>query len=185
VSPVPSDLVLMSITRAAVDATGATLGWLVALDGDGLRVVAAAGADVPVDLVDTRVAAGGAAALVLASGQPMAVVPRSNDEQFSRGVPAAIGVTPTSVLCVPCGEDQVMGALEVINKAGGGSFSFDDVEIATLLAGIAGAALSSDARARTVPSPRELANDLEVLAAQDPSRYATIAGVLGALFDRE
>lgn len=184
-SGVPSDPVLMAITRAAVNATGATVGWLAALDGDALRVVAAAGADVPVDLVDARIEAGGAAALVLASGQPMAVVPRSNDTQFSRGVPAAIGVVPTSVLCVPCGEDEVLGALEVIDKNGGGSFSFDDIEIATLLAGIAGAALASDATARSVATPRELASRLEVIATHDPARYAAIATVLDALFARE
>ena len=76
----------MAITSAAVNATGATIGWLAVLDGDALRVVAAAGTDVPVDLVDARVAAGGASALVLASGQPMAVVPRGNGTQFSQGV---------------------------------------------------------------------------------------------------
>ena len=54
VSDVPSDPVLMAIARAAVNATGASVGWLAALDGDALRVVAAAGTDVPVDLVDAQ-----------------------------------------------------------------------------------------------------------------------------------
>ena len=89
------------------------------------------------------------------------------------------------MLCVPCGDDQVLGALELINKDGGGSFSFDDIEIATLLAGIAGAALSSDATARSVATPRELASQLEVIATQDPARYAAIAGVLDQLLDRD
>ena len=145
VSGVPSDPVLMAIVRAAVNATGATVGWLAALDDDALRVVAAAGTDAPVDLVDARVAAGGAAR---SCSRP------ANPWRSSRGVttPSSRKVSrPRSESCphrcCVCRAVTIRcwAALELIDKDGGGSFSFDDIEIATLLAGIAGAALSSDA----------------------------------------
>ena len=87
------------------------------------------------------------------------------------------------MLSVPCAtDDGVFGALEVIDKQDGGRFTIDDVEIVTLLGGIAGAALAdtSDATATVIP-PEELAGELRQLAAGDPARYASVAGVVRAL----
>ena len=51
----PFDPVLDAVTRAAVDGTGAARGWVVAPEGDGLRVAASAGGEDPGRLLDARV----------------------------------------------------------------------------------------------------------------------------------
>lgn len=176
------DPVLDAVTRAAVDATGATRGWIVEPDDEGLRIVATAGGEDPGRLLDAHVdGSGGTAGLVLASGSPMAIVPRPGDASTTAGVAALVGVAPTAVLCVPCGESEVVGALELVDKAGGGGFTFDDVELASLLAGIAGVALQSRAGMTAGPSVPELAASLERLATADPARYSSVATVVAAL----
>lgn len=178
--------VLAAIVKAAADVTGATAGWVVGVDGDRLAVRALAG-DAPESLVGTHVAAGaGAAGYVVASGQPLALASRAGDPRAAEGLAAALGRLPGSVLCVPCEtEEAVVGALELIDKVGGGSFSFDDVELATLLAGIAGAALAAPvagaAGVPAPPSPAELAAGLARLASEAPARYAAVAEVVVAL----
>ena len=89
----------------------------------------------------------GTVGYVVSSGQPMAIAPRGADPRLSEGLGARLGRMPASLLCVPCHhEDAIVGALELVDKAGGAPFSIDDVELVTLLGGIAGAALSLAAR---------------------------------------
>jgi hypothetical protein len=78
-------------------------------------------------------------------------------------------------------ESTACGALEVVDKAGGGRFTFDDVELVTLLAGIAAAALTTSAPALIAPRPTELAGDLQRLAETDAVRYAAVATAVNAL----
>jgi hypothetical protein len=113
--------------------------------------------------------------------------PRRDDPRGSEGVAALAGVQPWSVLAVPCTtDDAVLGVMELVDKHGGGPFSFDDVELATLLAGVAGAALAADdGLDRAVPSPRELSGGLERLASNDPARYATLATFLTSVLPDE
>jgi GAF domain-containing protein len=179
---VPFDPVLDAVMRAAVSATGATNGWIVEPADERLRVVAAAGGEAGT-LVDREIdgSAGGTVGLVLASGPPMALSPRPDDPRATQGVASLLGVVPASVLCVPCGDDEVVGALELVDKTGGGSFSFDDVEIATLLAGIAGVGITARTGGPDLPTPAELASALERLAVVVPSRYSTVARIVGAL----
>lgn len=177
--------VLAAIAKAAADVTCAAAGWVVGVDGDRLVVRAVAG-DAPGSLVGTEVPAGsGAAGYVVASGQPLALASRAGDPRAAEGLAAALGRPPGSVLCVPCEtEEGVVGALELVDRAGGGSFSFDDVELATLLAGIAGVAMVSDGDSHdhpVAPSPSELADGLARLAADDPARYPAVAGVVASL----
>jgi len=174
--------VLAAILQAGIDATGAGGGWLLAARGDRLSVVAASGPD---PAIGVTVAAGeGTAGFVVASGQPLAMAPRDGDPRFAEGVMAITGRRPTSVLTVPCAtDDGVVGALELVDKVGRGSFGFDDVELATLLADIAGVALSQldDDIGPTVPDPAQLGGELARLAATAPARYAAVATMLGAL----
>jgi GAF domain-containing protein len=87
---------------------------------------------------------------------------------------------------VPCADDDsVAGALEVVDKTGGGRFSLDDVELATLLGGIAAAALvPSMGTGSAVLTPTELGRGLQRLATSEPTRYAALATAVGALLDR-
>ena len=174
------DPVLQAITEAAVGATGAAQGCVLRADGEELQVVAAAGGDHPGDLLGVALRAGsGAAGFVVASGQPLALSPTGRDPRLERGV---AGSRPTALLCVPCAADGVVaGALELVDKAGGGRFTFDDVEVATLLGGIAGVALARGGTAPAVPAPAELGAELVRLAAAHPGRYAPVAGAVAAL----
>jgi GAF domain-containing protein len=178
--------VLQTIVQSAVDATAASQGWVLALHGDEFAVVAATGGQAGT-LIGVRTPAGaGTAGFVVASGQPMAMAPRPDDPRSAEGIYALLEQRPTSVLCVPCGtEDEVVGVLELVDKVGGGTFSFDDVELATLLAGIAGSALdSSGETSPAARSPAEFGAELQRVAAADPSAYGRVASVLEALLAR-
>jgi GAF domain-containing protein len=182
----PASAVLQAIVDAATEATAASEGWILAPRYDRLHVLAAAG-DRPGQLMGATVPVGeGTAGYVVASGQPLALSPRADDARATSGVAALLGLHPASVLCVPCqGDDSIAGALEVVDKAGGGRFSLDDVELATLLGGIAGAALTEiTGSASAVPSPAELAGGLERLAGAEPARYTALAAAVSALLDR-
>lgn len=174
--------VLAAILQAGIGATGAGGGWLLAVRGDRLSVVAASG---PYPMTGITVGAGeGTAGFVVASGQPLAMAPSAGDPRFTEGVMAIPGRRPTSVLSVPCAtDDGVLGALELVDKSGGGAFGFDDVELATVLADIAGVALGQldDDIGPGVPDPAQLGGELARLAATAPDRYAAVATVLSAL----
>ena len=182
----PAGAVLQAIIEAATDVTAATEGWILAPRDQRLFVVAAAG-DRPGQLLGASVPAGeGSAGYVVGSGQPLALAPRGGDDRGTSLVAGLIGLRPASVLCVPCsGDDAVAGALEVVDKAGGGRFTLDDVELTTLLGGIAGVALSQiAATGPAAPTPAELGGGLHRLAELDPARYATLATAIGSLLDR-
>ncbi len=174
--------ILQSVLRSAIEATGAAQGWILETAGEEFVVRAAAGTDV--HLVGQRVPLdSGFAGYVASSGQPIAMSPRRDDARGAQGVAALVGTQPGSVLAVPCGVgDTIDGVLELVEKHGGGPFTFDDVEIATLLAGIAGTALQADSeRTATVASPQQIGADLARLATADPARYATLANFLGTV----
>lgn len=174
---------LAVVVRSALEATGASAGWLLAVEGSVLRVVASAAVDGPGPPLSATVPAGsGSSGFVAASGQPLAVSPRG-DDRFGDGMATLLGRRPTSILAVPCmSDDAVVGVLELVDKLGSASFSFDDVELATLLAGIAGAGIRFTGERRpAVPGPSELGGDLARLAAADPARYAGVAAAVAAL----
>lgn len=176
---------LRTIVQTALEGTGATAGWLVTpVDDAELAVVAVAGDGALVEraLWQRSPLGTGLAGMVLQSGQPVALVPTpgSSADPWSA---ALLGREPVSVLCVPChDEDHLAGVLQLVDRAGGGPFSFDDVELATLLAQIAGAALLEGAGASSrVAAPAALSGELTRLADTDPVRYAALAQVVGAL----
>jgi phosphoserine phosphatase RsbU/P len=177
--------VLQAITSAALDATGAVAAWVLAVEGDTLRAVAAAGERAG-QLVGTQIPGGaGTAGYVVSSGQPIALAPRGADARLADGLGGQLGRRPASVLCVPClRDDMVLGALELVDKAGGGPFSFDDVEVVTLLAGIAGVALGVAGTEVAVRPPSEFGAELAHMASSDPAAYARLSAVLEALLAR-
>ncbi len=188
-----SEPVLDAIAKAATTVTSAAAGWVVAVDGDRLVVRAVAG-DAPASLVGRSVTPGdGPTGYVVAAAQPLALASRADDPRAADGLMAALGHPPGSVLCVPCEiDDRVVGAMELVDKADDGRFSYDDVELASVLAGIAAVALvagsegegdSPGLRPPPPPSPSELAAGLARLAAEAPARYPAIAEVVATLVD--
>jgi len=177
--------VLQAIAQSCVEATAASHGWILAISGDNLTVVAAAG-DQPGEFLQMSLPSdSGAAGFVVSSGNPLAVTPRVDDQRLADSLTSRLGEPLTSVLCVPCGgEDAVLGALELVNKQGGAPFSIDDIELATLLANIAGAVLETAVPESTVRPPSELAAELHQLSASDPMAYARVATLLDALLAR-
>jgi GAF domain-containing protein len=161
---------LQHIVTAAVHATGAAGGWLVALDegSDQLVVVAAAGTR-GVDRIGATVGDDDETsfAFVVSSGQPIAL------EQ------------PQTVMCVPCEDDDlVVGAIELVDKIGG-RFTLDDLEIVGVLADVAAVALRLGAGgAVLVPTPAELTRLLEDLARDDLVRYSHVAALITSLVER-
>ena len=113
----------------------------------------------------------------------MALSPRADDPRAAEGVAAIIGRRPSSVLCIPCeSDDGVAGVLEIVDKADHAMFSFDDVELATLIAGVAGIAIETVGASRSrAPAPDELAGELRRLGANDPNRYEVVASLIAAL----
>jgi len=177
--------VLGSIISSAVETTGATAGWILERREEDLVIVAASGGTPQwaASIVGRSTGFGaGTASFVLQSGQPVAIQPGmgSMSDEISTEL---LGRVPVSLICVPCAVDeQTLGALQLVDKFGGVGFDFDDVEVATMLGTISGAALSEgDIAALERPSPEKLGSDLGRLADADPARYAALALVVEAL----
>jgi GAF domain-containing protein len=184
--PPRSSATLAALVAAAVDGTGATAGWLLEHRDGELVIVAAQGGSPrwAASLIGRRAGGGaGTAALVVQSGQPVALQPGSGALRDELGA-TLLERNPVSLVCVPCltGE-EVVGALQLVDKTGGGPFDFDDVELATLLGTIAGAALRElgTVAVDDVPSAEALGRDLARLAELDPARFAAAARVVAAL----
>jgi GAF domain-containing protein len=181
---VAGDPVVRAVLDAAVDSTGASAGWVLAVAGSRLHAVAVAGIGGDA-LVGAHVALGaGTAGFVASSGNPLALSGASGDARLADGFVALTGLKPASVLCVPCvgGTDDVAGVIELVADTDG-AFGFDDVEVATVLARVAAAALASGRRSAP-PQPAALATRLEHLARADPARYAGVAAAVDALLPR-
>ena len=173
-----------ALVDAAVQATHASSGWLLADDQDGLMVVATSGQAASHQELGSAVVARGAKAYVLAAGQPTALLPQPGDiaNADAGGAPGV----PPSLLAVPCGEDDVVGVLEVSGKAGGANFDFADIAALSGLARVASAALiEQDVVEVSVAPPAQLAADLTSLAGRNPARYRDIARIVEAMLSIE
>lgn len=172
--------VLEEIVTAAVDVTAASVGWLLMVDGDDLVVVAAAGGDAPGNRLGRRVPVKGTAGLVVSAGEPAAIEsPPGDTSNVGAG---GLDGNPAAVLAAPCGDEDVVGVLELASPEGGSPFTIDDIEEVTLLARVAGAALEEMGEATSaVRTPEQLGQELARLAADNPARYAAIARVVDAV----
>lgn len=173
-----------ALVDAAVQATQASSGWLLADEADGMRVVATSGQAATHQELGATIEARGAKAYVLAAGQPTALLPQPGDVD-NADAGGAPGV-PSSLLAVPCGEDDVVGVLEVSGKAGGANFDFADISALSGLARVASAALiEQDAVEVTVASPAQLAGELTALASRNPARYRDVARIVESMLSIE
>lgn len=174
--------VLDAIIHTALDATQAASGWLVVRRGD--RLVVASRAGTATAELGSEVDATSSSGFCIATGDPAARQPRPNDPT-AHGAAGVSGV-PASLLTVPCCDDTLgtVGALELADRSGG-PFTLDDVELVSLLAGIAGAAIASGEDgaedAGAVPDPGQLAAELTRLQQLDRRRYSLVARSVAAL----
>jgi GAF domain-containing protein len=81
----------------------------------------------------------GIAGYVAATGQPIAVADVPSDPRHAREIGEAVGYIPRTILCAPLLlEGRVVGVLEVLDKAGGATFTPRDMamlgQFATLAA---------------------------------------------------
>ncbi len=127
----------------------------------------------------------GWAGFAVASRRPLALAPEDGDARFASAIWwCGARPRPASLFCVPCRyQGTINGALQLVDKAGGAPFSLDDVELVAWLAEVAGAGIDEAARGIITPPPHPVAlgGELRRLAAGDPARYATIAGVVREL----
>jgi GAF domain-containing protein len=179
-----ADPILHAIVEAAAQSTGARDGWLAAHDdaADELIVVAAVGLQAGSLLGATVHEDEGYCGAVVASAQPIALEATAADSRFADGLATRLGRQPQTVLCVPCEHDDVvLGAIELVDKASGG-FSLADLELVTVLADVAAAALLAGVGGPAlIATPAELGRQLEALAIDDPIRYAHVAQLVGTL----
>lgn len=169
-----------AIVDQALGVTGASTAWLLALADDGLRIVATAGMASDTVELGAEIAPTGAQGYVLSSGQPAALMPQPTDPA-NDGAAGYPGV-PGSLLAAPCGDETVLGVLELAEKEGAAPFTFDDIEAVAVLASVAGAALSENEEAPSdVVTPAELGAELSRLAARNPGRYADTARIIESL----
>lgn len=168
---------LHTLVATARSSTGAEAAFLLApTEDDRLEVVAVDG---PGALDATTVEPDETyGAMVLASQQPMAMQV-GPDDSMTRFEARVLGRRPSALCAVPCiGVTDVRGVLALVDKAGGGSFDFDDVEVATMLAEIAGAGLDERDGPTAAPSPDALASMLRELSQREPERYRRVASLV-------
>ena len=163
-SPVTHTRLLEMIVETGAHVIGARAGALFLLDEDEseLTFEVAIGPHAE-EAKRFRVPLGhGIAGMVAASGQPVAIADAESDARLAADIAEGVGYRPQTVLCVPLfyGE-RVIGALELLDKDGGRSFSAADMDALALFAGQAAVALQLS---RTYQSVTRLLLDESELA---------------------
>ncbi|WP_170981315.1 GAF domain-containing protein [Mycolicibacterium sp. CR10] len=139
-----TSLLSMIVATAAdiIDASAALL-CLIDHDSDELVLMGALGSSDEGETHEVRVPLGsGVAGLVALTGHPMAISDTADDDRDANDIAAAVGFTPKNILCVPLSfQDEVIGVLELLDKAGATTFSVADMEAMGLFANLAAVAI--------------------------------------------
>jgi len=128
----------------------------------------------------------GIAGHVAATGQPIAVSEAAADPRAAADIAEQVGYRPDSILCVPLFyDDEVVGVLELLDKADGSSFTPDDMESLGLFANQAAVAIEQSRLHTTLGAliadvlrSRELGPGAEAFArraSEDPSSRQALA----------
>jgi len=169
-SPVSHSRLLEMIVETGAHVIGARAGALFLLDeaNDELTFEVAIGSRAA-EVKRFRVPLGhGIAGIVAASGQAMAIKDARGDPRLASDIADSVGYVPETVLCVPLFYgDNVIGALELLDKEGG--FSAGDMEALGLFANQAAVALQLS---RTHENVAGLLSDEDAEGADDVSRDA-------------
>ncbi len=199
-SPVTHTRLLEMIVETGAHVIGARAGALFLLDEERneLTFEVAIGSRAE-EAKRFRVPLGhGIAGIVAASGQAMAIGDATNDPRLASDIADSVGYRPKTVLCVPLFYgNNVIGALELLDKEGGQTFTAGDLEALGLFAHQAAVALQLSRmyqniarllRGSTEPAEAdaasrdalELANLVHEIAGQgDAEREACTALLLG------
>jgi GAF domain-containing protein len=116
------------------------------------------------DIIGMRFPANsGIAGYVTMTGQPLAVSKVEEDPRWNREVAELSGYIPKAILAVPLvAGENVFGVIEILDKVSGESFSLQDIELLSLLAGQAALALTQAEQFKQLQSV--LVNSLKELA---------------------
>ena len=143
-SPVAHSRLLEMIVETGAHVIGAQAGSLFLLDEDEdeLTFEVAIGSRAE-EVKRFRVPLGhGIAGMVAATGQAMAIADAESDPRLASDIADSVGYAPHTVLCVPLFYgDSVIGALELLDKKDGQSFTAADMEALGLFANQAAVAL--------------------------------------------
>ena len=195
---VSEDRLLKSILEAAVTLFRAGAGSmaLVMTNPDRLEFVAAAGPHTG-DVIGRSIGIGeGIAGYVVQTGEAIAIADPSTDPRFGRSVADQTGVMPTSLMAVPLrAVDSVVGVLEILD-ARDGTFSSDDIAMASIFARQAAIAIESTRIEREFPlllgkvleaydvhAGTELADDLRRLESRTDDDFWVLVDEIAALGD--
>jgi GAF domain-containing protein len=143
-APVSHSRLLDMIVATAADIIGANAASLFLIDREQEDLVFEVALGEKADEVKKfRVPLGhGVAGLVALTGQPMAISDTSTDDRDAADIAEAVGYVPKNILCVPLFYgDQVIGVLELLDKAGASHFSPEDMEALGLFANQAAVAI--------------------------------------------
>lgn len=107
----------------------------------------------------------GVAGWVAARGEAALIPDAYLDERFNQAVDKVTGYRTRSMLCVPLlYRDQVIGVVQCINKAGGGAFTGDDLEMLSLLGAQAAVAIVNARLHGEALAKQRMDFDMEVAA---------------------
>jgi GAF domain-containing protein len=141
------DELLAKIMASASDLVGAETSSLLLADEEteDLRFAVVDGDSA--SLADQTVPAGqGIAGWVLQNREPAVIDDPANDPRFYQGVDTASGFVTRNLMAIPLlVKDRPVGALEMINKIDGDTFTPLDIEVGTALASLAAVALDNAA----------------------------------------
>ena len=195
---VSEDRLLESILEAAVMLFRAGAGSmaLVMTNPDRLEFVAAAGPETG-DVVGRSIGIGeGIAGYVVQTGEAIAIADPTADPRFGRSVAEQTGVMPDSLMAVPLrAVDSVVGVLEILD-ARDGSFTTEDIAMASIFARQAAIAIESTRIEREFPlllgkvleaydvhAGTELADDLRRLESRTDDDFWVLVDEIAALGD--
>ena len=140
----PDHLLTRIITEAA-DLTQAEAASILLLDPRTQQLhFKASSNDVPPEMSNMAVSLDDSiAGAILTTNKPMYIQDVSKDPRWNQNVDDAIEFRTRSILGVPMHNvnQEPVGVLEALNKAGGGDFSVQDFETLSILADIAGVAV--------------------------------------------
>lgn len=195
---VSEDRLLQSIVDAAVALFRAGAGSmaLVMSNPDRLEFVVASGPNTGT-IVGRSIGIGeGLAGYVVQTGEAIAIADPGADPRFDRAVAEQSGVMPKSLMAVPLrAVDSVVGVLEILD-ARDGTFSTDDIAMASIFARQAAIAIESTRIEREFPlllgkvleaydvhAGTELAEDLRRLESRTDDDFWVLVDEIAALGD--